>query len=223
MISISSASVSPARKHYRLQCRSHWTALNLAVWLWYSISSLHLSSIPLSNSGPPSNHQPSRCQTCSYDLKRRAMTPTPADVLPGSDDRVTRITQLAGVTKDPAGSSSASPPPPTLTPHQPPQAGARLLPPTYVLLGRTHTWSSCSDRPPTKSPAGRRLHCSDRNQAWTRLPLVHTSSRRSAVAAQGRMTHREHDSADHFVAYVVSFWSQMALSHSWISCLCKAA
>ncbi|KAI9514635.1 hypothetical protein NQZ68_031522 [Dissostichus eleginoides] len=44
-------------------------------------------------------------------LKRRAGTPAPANVLPGSDDKVTRITQLAGVTKDPAGSSPASPNP----------------------------------------------------------------------------------------------------------------
>lgn len=48
-------------------------------------------------------------ETPSYDLKWRAPTPAPADLLPGSKDKVTRITQLAGVTKDPAGFSPASP------------------------------------------------------------------------------------------------------------------
>lgn len=34
--------------------------------------------------------------------------------------------------------------------------------------------------------------------------------------------HREHDFTEFFVAYLVLFWSWMALSHSWISRLCKA-
>lgn len=57
------------------------------------------------------NPQPSLSQAPSYDFKWRAATPAPADALPVSDVRVTRITQLVGVTKDPAGSSAASPNP----------------------------------------------------------------------------------------------------------------
>lgn len=74
----------------------------------------------------------------SYDFKWWAAAPAPVDVLPGSDDRVTRITQLAGVTKDPAGSSSAFPP--TLTEHQPSRAGARHQPaPVLSLEDETKT------------------------------------------------------------------------------------
>lgn len=68
----------------------------------------------------------------SYDFKWWAAAPAPVDVLPGSDDRVTRITQLAGVTKDPAGSSSAFPP--TLTEHQPSRAGAHQQPAPVLSL-----------------------------------------------------------------------------------------
>lgn len=145
VISISSASASPARKQSRniTGVNVKPTELHLT-WLWYSISSLHPSSIPLSDNSPPSNHRPSWSQTCSSDLKRRAMTPTPADALPGSDDRVTRITQLAGVTKDPAGSSSASPPqnPDTTsaTTSRGPPAATNLR----VVRAQSHFGPSCS-------------------------------------------------------------------------------
>lgn len=91
---------------------SHWTTLHLASWLWYS-KCIHPFSIIYPSIIPFSSHNchPSWSQTSSYDLKRRAAIPAPADVLAGSDVRVTRITQLAGVTKDPAGSSPASPNP----------------------------------------------------------------------------------------------------------------
>ncbi|CAJ1058829.1 Hypothetical predicted protein [Xyrichtys novacula] len=75
--------------------------LNLASQLQYSFSVL---ATPIIH--PPHHfiHQCSHMsQTCGYDLKQSAATPSPADVLAGSTGRVNGITQLAGVTKEAAG------------------------------------------------------------------------------------------------------------------------
>lgn len=118
MISVNVRSTSPARKQNK-----NGESINAESFLLNCVSLYFLTRVyrlhPLFVYLPyhhlihpcTSSLQPSWSQTPSYDFKWRAATPALADALPVSNVRVTRITQLAGVTKDPAGFSAASPNP----------------------------------------------------------------------------------------------------------------
>lgn len=118
---------------------SHWTALNLASWLWYFqyIQSLLPSILPSVHQYIP---QPPLITEPDMQLWLK---------VEGSDTgscwRVTRQRRQGhqdhSISRGDKRPSRIHPSiPPTLTQHQPPQAGARLLPPTCVcvLLVITH-------------------------------------------------------------------------------------